>query len=70
MQSLQTALVQQERIKALGEMVSGIAHDFNNILTPILSYSVLLKEEADMPVEEREQFLDWIFTAACLMLLK
>ena len=65
LQGLQAALVQHERIKALGDMVSGIAHDFNNILTPILSYAVLLKEEKDMPEEEREQFLDWIYTAAC-----
>jgi len=61
----QDALVRQERYKALGEMVSGIAHDFNNMLTPILSYSAILKEEPDIPIEERDQFLDWIMTAAC-----
>ncbi len=29
-------MVQQERMQALGKMVSGIAHDFNNIMVPIL----------------------------------
>lgn len=38
----QEQIVQQERLRALGEMASGIAHDFNNALTPILGYSSLL----------------------------
>lgn len=29
-------MVEQERMQALGKMVSGIAHDFNNIMVPIL----------------------------------
>ncbi len=32
----QAQVVRQERLKALGEMVSGIAHDFNNVLMPIM----------------------------------
>ena len=35
----QQQVIQQERLRALGEMASGIAHDFNNTLTPILGYS-------------------------------
>jgi PAS domain S-box-containing protein len=35
-------LIQQERLRALGEMASGIAHDFNNSLTPVLGYSEIL----------------------------
>jgi PAS domain S-box-containing protein len=38
----QSRLIQQERLRALGEMASGIAHDFNNALAPILGYSELL----------------------------
>jgi PAS domain S-box-containing protein len=34
--------IQQERLRALGQMASGIAHDFNNALTPILGYTELL----------------------------
>ncbi len=33
---LESQMVRQERMQALGKMVSGIAHDFNNILVPIL----------------------------------
>jgi PAS domain S-box-containing protein len=38
----QSRLIQQERLRALGEMASGIAHDFNNALAPMLGYSELL----------------------------
>ncbi len=34
--------VQQERLRALGQMASGVAHDFNNALVPILGFSDLL----------------------------
>ena len=34
----QDALLLQERLRALGEMVAGVAHDFNNLLTPIYAY--------------------------------
>ena len=35
-------VIQQERLRALGQMASGIAHDFNNSLQPILGFSELL----------------------------
>jgi len=38
----QTQALQQERLRALGQMASGIAHDFNNALSPILGFSELL----------------------------
>jgi signal transduction histidine kinase/CheY-like chemotaxis protein len=38
----QEAVVQQERLRALGQMASGVAHDVNNALTPIVGYSELL----------------------------
>ena len=34
--------MQQERLRALGEMSSGIAHDFNNQLTVLVGYTELL----------------------------
>lgn len=43
----QQTLVQQERIRALGQMASGIAHDINNSLAPILGYSDLLLSSGD-----------------------
>jgi signal transduction histidine kinase len=38
----QQAVVQQERLRALGQMSSGLAHDINNALCPIVAYSDLL----------------------------
>jgi signal transduction histidine kinase/ligand-binding sensor domain-containing protein len=49
----QQALVQQERIRALGQMASGIAHDINNSLAPILGYSDLLLS-SDAPHQDPE----------------
>jgi len=38
----QVAVMQQERLRALGQMASGIAHDINNALCPIVVYTDLL----------------------------
>ncbi len=35
----QDAVMQQERLRALGQMASGIAHDINNALSPIALYT-------------------------------
>ena len=39
--------MQQERLRALGQMASGIAHDINNALCPIVVYSDLLLQNAE-----------------------
>ncbi|MBI4971692.1 MAG: response regulator [Candidatus Omnitrophica bacterium] len=44
----QHQLVQQERLRALGEMAGGIAHDFNNSLSPILGYTELMLTAPDI----------------------
>ena len=62
----QKQVVQQERLRALGEMASGIAHDFNNTLTPIMGYSELLLMNPEM-FEDREnvtRLLETILAAA------
>jgi signal transduction histidine kinase/ActR/RegA family two-component response regulator len=43
----QNAMVQQERLRALGQMASGIAHDINNAISPITLYvdAILTHEE-------------------------
>jgi PAS domain S-box-containing protein len=39
---MQEQLLQNEKLRALGEMASGVAHDFNNALTAILGNTQLL----------------------------
>ncbi|HTQ51261.1 MAG TPA: ATP-binding protein, partial [Candidatus Acidoferrales bacterium] len=39
----QQVVVQQERLRALGQMASGVAHDVNNALSPIVAYAGLLQ---------------------------
>ncbi len=42
LKAAQQHVIQQERLRALGEMASGIAHDFNNALVPVLGFCELL----------------------------
>ena len=52
----QQVVVQQERLRALGQMASGVAHDINNVLCPVLAYSeLMLKTPSDRPESERRQ---------------
>lgn len=41
----QQAVLQQERLHALGTMASGIAHDINNAISPIMLYTDMLLED-------------------------
>ena len=38
----QATILQQERLKALGQMASGIAHDVNNALSPVVGFADLI----------------------------
>ena len=38
----QATILQQERLKALGQMASGIAHDVNNALSPVIGFADLI----------------------------
>jgi signal transduction histidine kinase/CheY-like chemotaxis protein len=52
----QEALLQQERLRALGQMSSGIAHDINNALSPMSVYTEsLLESETGLSARGREQ---------------
>ena len=52
----QQAVVQQERLRALGQMASGMAHDINNALSPITTYSeLLLSTMPDLPTAQRQR---------------
>lgn len=50
----QQQIIQQERLRALGEMAGGVAHDLNNTLSPVLGYAELLASEPDLPVRLQE----------------
>lgn len=52
LQQAQAMLVQQERLKALGQMASGISHDIGNALVPLIAYAELLEEHPDAKVRE------------------
>jgi len=45
----QSSVMQQERLRALGQMASGIAHDINNAISPLSVYTQsLLETERDL----------------------
>jgi PAS domain S-box-containing protein len=51
----QQAAMQQERLRALGQMASGIAHDINNALSPVALYTdALLEREPGVSERGRE----------------
>lgn len=50
----QNQVIRQERLKALGQMVSGIAHDFNNVLMPIVGLSDFLLSSPEAMKDEEE----------------
>ncbi|HEX3626612.1 MAG TPA: ATP-binding protein [Verrucomicrobiae bacterium] len=56
----QQVVVQQERLRALGQMASGIAHDINNALSPITAYSELLLGKRNIPPETTREYLQAI----------
>jgi len=50
----QQAIMQQERLLALGQMASGIAHDINNAISPATLYlEALLEQEQDLTPRAR-----------------
>jgi signal transduction histidine kinase len=54
----QQALIQQERLRALGQMASGIAHDINNAISPIALYTEsMLEREPNLSPEARDRLV-------------
>src|SRR3990170_2350347 len=56
----QQAVMQQERLRALGQMASGIAHDINNALSPVVGFSELLLEKEANLSEKAKSYLNSI----------
>jgi C4-dicarboxylate-specific signal transduction histidine kinase len=53
LQSLQQQVIRQERLAAIGVLVSGVAHELNNPLQSILGFSELLQMQQNMPESAR-----------------
>jgi signal transduction histidine kinase/HAMP domain-containing protein/ActR/RegA family two-component response regulator len=59
----QATVLQQERLKALGQMASGIAHDVNNALSPVVGFSELLLK-GDFGLNQKgKNYMGYISTA-------
>jgi len=59
----QQVVMQEERLRALGQMASGIAHDINNALSPVSLYTEsLLETEKDLSARGRS-YLETILRA-------
>jgi signal transduction histidine kinase/ActR/RegA family two-component response regulator len=60
LRNTQAAVLQQERLRALGQMASGIAHDINNAISPIALYTESLLEREPNLSERARSYLTTI----------
>lgn len=59
----QQAVMQQDRLRALGQMASGIAHDINNALSPVVGFAGLLLSYEPNLSQSAKKHLNYIKTA-------
>ena len=64
LEEARTALVQSQKLQALGELTGGIAHDFNNLMTVVAGSADFLLRKPDLPLEKRKQYLEAIAETA------
>ena len=53
----QQTLMQQDRLRALGQMASGVAHDINNAISPVALYTESLLEQETSISERGRKYL-------------
>lgn len=57
----QGRIVQQERLRAFGEMAGGVVHDFNNALMSVIGYSELLLQDPAL-LDDKPTVLEYLKT--------
>lgn len=57
----QRLMLQQERLRAFGEMASGVVHDFNNALMSVIGYSDLILQDPAL-LEDKPSVLEYLKT--------
>jgi PAS domain S-box-containing protein len=51
---LQAQLLQSQKMESIGRLSGGVAHDLNNLLTPIIGYAELIRDELRPDDKHRE----------------
>jgi PAS domain S-box-containing protein len=64
LEEARAALVQSQKLQALGELTGGIAHDFNNLMTVVAGSADFLLRKPDLPDAKRKQYLEAIAETA------
>jgi signal transduction histidine kinase len=66
LETAQQQVIQQERLRRLGQMARGIAHEFNNALSPIMGFSELLMVKPNILADQAKsrRYIEGIRTAA------